>query len=99
MLERLGVVADLAGKHSLALYAIPLEASPVHSKSPSIDPTIPFVTRAVRGGQAISRRSSISVEVLSFCNERLSICRMRSRVTLNVRPTSSRVRGCSPSRP
>ena len=35
----------------------------------------------------------------SFVRDWFSIWRMRSRVTSNVRPTSSRVRGCSPSSP
>ena len=35
----------------------------------------------------------------SFLSDWFSIWRIRSRVTLNVRPTSSRVRGCSPPSP
>jgi len=35
----------------------------------------------------------------SLLSDRFSIWRIRSRVTLNVRPTSSRVRGCSPPSP
>ena len=40
-----------------------------------------------------------SASACSFFRHWFSIWRTRSRVTLNVRPTSSRVRGCWPSRP
>ena len=49
--------------------------------------------------QATSRRICASASARSFFSVWFSICRMRSRVTLNVRPTSSSVRGCLPSSP
>ncbi len=48
---------------------------------------------------ATSRSENESLRARSFLRLWFSICRMRSRVTLNVRPTSSSVRGCSPSSP
>ena len=48
---------------------------------------------------ATSRRICASASARSFFSVWFSIWRMRSRVTLNVRPTSSSVRGCWPSRP
>src|SRR6478609_3535934 len=53
--------------------------------------------RAVR--QATSRSFCASASDCSFLSDWFSIWRMRSRVTLNVRPTSSSVRGCSPPSP
>ena len=49
--------------------------------------------------QATSRSFWASASDWSFLSDWFSIWRMRSRVTLNVRPTSSSVRGCSPPRP
>ena len=49
--------------------------------------------------QATSRSFCASASDWSFFSDWFSICRIRSRVTLNVRPTSSSVRGCSPPRP
>jgi hypothetical protein len=46
-----------------------------------------------------SRSFWASARCWSFLSEWFSIWRIRSRVTLNVRPTSSRVRGRSPPRP
>ena len=54
---------------------------------------------AGRWGQAMSRRWSMSASARSFFRLWFSICRIRSRVTLNVRPTSSSVCGCRPSSP
>ena len=48
---------------------------------------------------ATSRSFCASARDWSFLSDWFSIWRMRSRVTLNVRPTSSSVRGCSPPRP
>jgi hypothetical protein len=48
---------------------------------------------------ATSRNFCASASARSFFRLWFSICRMRSRVTLNVRPTSSSVRGCWPSSP
>ena len=48
---------------------------------------------------ATSRSFCASASDCSFLSDWFSIWRMRSRVTLNVRPTSSSVRGCSPPRP
>ncbi len=50
-------------------------------------------------GQATSRSFCASASDCSFFSDWFSIWRMRSRVTLNVRPTSSSVRGCSPPSP
>jgi hypothetical protein len=52
-----------------------------------------------RGAQATSRSFCASASDCSFFSDWFSIWRMRSRVTLKVRPTSSSVRGCSPPRP
>ena len=49
--------------------------------------------------QATSRSFWVSASACSFFRHWFSIWRTRSRVTLNVRPTSSSVRGCCPSRP
>ncbi len=49
--------------------------------------------------QATSRSFCASARLWSFFNDWFSIWRIRSRVTLNVRPTSSSVRGCSPPSP
>ena len=49
--------------------------------------------------QATSRSFCASARDCSFLSDWFSIWRMRSRVTLNVRPTSSSVRGCSPPSP
>ena len=51
------------------------------------------------GPQATSRSFCASASDCSFFSDWFSIWRIRSRVTLNVRPTSSSVRGCSPPRP
>ena len=48
---------------------------------------------------ATSRSFCASASDCSFFSDWFSIWRMRSRVTLNVRPTSSSVRGCSPPSP
>ncbi len=48
---------------------------------------------------ATSRSFWASASDCSFFSDWFSIWRIRSRVTLNVRPTSSSVRGCSPPRP
>ena len=48
---------------------------------------------------ATSRSFCASARLWSFLSDWFSIWRMRSRVTLNVRPTSSSVRGCSPPSP
>ena len=48
---------------------------------------------------ATSRSFWASARDCSFFSDWFSIWRIRSRVTLNVRPTSSSVRGCSPPRP
>ena len=55
--------------------------------------------RATSVGYATSRSFCASASVCSFFSDWFSICRIRSRVTLNVRPTSSSVRGCSPPSP
>ncbi len=49
--------------------------------------------------QATSRSLFDSARARSFFRPWFSICRMRSRVTWNARPTSSSVRGCSPFSP
>ena len=49
--------------------------------------------------QATSRTLDASASARSFFRLWCSICRMRSRVTLNARPTSSSVRGWRPSSP
>ena len=54
---------------------------------------------AVRWPQVTSRSFCASPSCCSFFRLWFSIWRIRSRVTLNVRPTSSRVRGCSPPSP
>ena len=51
------------------------------------------------GSYATSRSFWASARDCSFFSDWFSIWRIRSRVTLNVRPTSSSVRGCSPPRP
>src|SRR5512144_833751 len=51
------------------------------------------------GGYATSRSFWASASDCSFFSDWFSICRIRSRVTLKVRPTSSSVRGCSPPSP
>ena len=51
------------------------------------------------GAQVTSRSFCASARLWSFLSDWFSIWRMRSRVTLKVRPTSSSVRGCSPPRP
>ena len=58
----------------------------------------PYVTGRLRR-YATSRSFCASASVCSFFSDWFSICRIRSRVTLNVRPTSSSVRGCSPPSP
>ena len=56
--------------------------------------------RAKPGAVSMSSRSCwASRRCWSFLSDWFSIWRIRSRVTLNVRPTSSRVHGCSPPRP
>jgi hypothetical protein len=58
--------------------------------------------RPLRGGgrqAAASRSAAASASVLSVLRPCFSICRMRSRVTLNVRPTSSSVHGFLPCNP
>ena len=50
-------------------------------------------------GQATSRTRCASASARSFFSPWCSIWRMRSRVTLNARPTSSSVLGCWPSSP
>ncbi len=52
-----------------------------------------------RSDYATSRSFCASASDCSFLRLWFSICRIRSRVTLKVRPTSSRVRGCSPPSP
>ncbi len=54
---------------------------------------------AGRATYATSRSFCASARDCSFFSDWFSIWRMRSRVTLNVRPTSSSVRGCSPPKP
>ena len=49
--------------------------------------------------QATSFSELVTASARSFFRLWFSICLIRSRVTLNVRPTSSSVRGCWPSRP
>ena len=51
------------------------------------------------GLYATSRSFWQSARARSFFRHWFSICLIRSRVTLNARPTSSSVRGCSPSSP
>ncbi len=55
--------------------------------------------RAAGTGYATSRSFCASASDCSFLSDWFSIWRMRSRVTLKVRPTSSSVRGCSPPSP
>ena len=55
--------------------------------------------RDPRRAQATSRSFWASARLCSFFSDWFSIWRIRSRVTLNVRPTSSSVRGCSPPSP
>ena len=62
-------------------------------------PAPPAGDVAGQGRQATSRSFAASASARSFFRLWFSICRIRSRVTLNVRPTSSSVRGCSPSSP
>ena len=52
-----------------------------------------------RAAYATSRSFCASARLCSFFSDWFSIWRIRSRVTLNVRPTSSSVRGCSPPSP
>jgi hypothetical protein len=52
-----------------------------------------------RNDQATSRSFWASASDCNFFSDWFSIWRIRSRVTLNVRPTSSSVRGCSPPSP
>ena len=52
-----------------------------------------------RAAQGVPRSRSASGSDLSLRSVCVSIWRMRSRVTPNARPTSSSVRGSSPSRP
>ena len=63
----------------------------LHGRRVYVDPVL------VR--QATSRSLTASARARSFFRLWFSICRMRSRVTLNVRPTSSSVLGCWPSSP
>ena len=63
----------------------------IHGRRVYVDPLL------VR--QATSRSLTASARARSFFRLWFSICRMRSRVTLNVRPTSSSVLGCWPSSP
>src|SRR6185295_4416863 len=49
--------------------------------------------------QVTSRSFCASPNCCSFFSDWFSIWRIRSRVTLKVRPTSSSVRGCSPPSP
>jgi hypothetical protein len=56
--------------------------------------------RAKPGAVSMSSRCGwASRRCWSFLSDWFSIWRIRSRVTLNVRPTSSNVHGCSPPRP
>ena len=55
--------------------------------------------RSPQPDYATSLSESVTPSARSFFRLWFSICRIRSRVTLNARPTSSSVRGCSPSRP
>ena len=59
----------------------------------------PLTRAEAPSGHATSRSFCASARDCSFFSDWFSIWRMRSRVTLNVRPTSSSVRGCSPPRP
>ncbi len=69
------------------------------------EPCLLDLTRlAARGGRerpryATSRSFCESARARSFFRPWFSICRIRSRVTWNARPTSSSVHGCSPFRP
>ena len=67
--------------------ADPVRATPVPPRS---EPT---------EHQATSRTAEASASARSFFRLWCSIWRIRSRVTLKARPTSSSVRGCLPSRP
>ena len=71
------------------------------STSPRIEAMVPPLRRGVnrQAAQATSRSFWASARDCSFFSDWFSIWRMRSRVTLKVRPTSSSVRGCSPPRP
>ena len=64
-----------------------------------LERTAPTTQPEAPSGQATSRSFCASASDCSFFSDWFSIWRMRSRVTLNVRPTSSSVRGCSPPRP
>src|SRR5581483_237993 len=57
------------------------------------------VERSKMPGYATSWRACDSASARSFFRLWFSIWRIRSRVTLKARPTSSSVRGCSPSSP
>src|SRR4029079_5289252 len=64
---------------------------------------LPHVGKSItyygRRRYATSRSLTASASARSFFRLWFSICRIRSRVTLKVRPTSSSVLGCWPSSP
>jgi hypothetical protein len=78
------------------------ELEPGRSARSKIASTGVYESLRSAGVEAVSR-SSRSFWVMrrfwSFLSDWFSIWRIRSRVTLNVRPTSLSVRGCSPPRP
>ena len=69
------------------------------------DRRVPDVLDSHRGGALHGRRYTQSLRACasgrpsSFFSVLFSICRIRSRVTPNALPTSSRVHGCEPSSP
>ena len=68
--------------------------------APAAAPLPPVGAVAASGrSHATSRTLAASASARSFFRLWCSIWRIRSRVTLNARPTSSSVRGCWPSRP
>ena len=67
--------------------------------APAPAPFPPRSEASQRTSHATSRTLAASASARSFFRLWCSIWRIRSRVTLNARPTSSSVRGCWPSRP
>src|SRR5439155_119159 len=93
-----------------ANFQVQVRAAPVHElierprnvEHAPIIGTPPMQLESPRGRWTIyatSRSFCASARLCSFFSDWFSIWRIRSRVTLKVRPTSSSVRGCSPPRP
>ena len=78
------------------------ELEPGRSARSKIASTGVYPSLRSAGLEAVSRSSRsfwVTRRFWSFLSDWFSIWRIRSRVTLNVRPTSLSVRGCSPPRP